>query len=49
MGVDEKDYKSWKESSLDKVGSKTKYLLLPRNHKYSSKGLCGSSGTLNVY
>jgi hypothetical protein len=25
------------------------YLLMPKNHQFSTKGFCGSTGTLNVY
>ena len=47
MGVEEKDYKSWKEN-LEKQKPDPRYLHLPVKQDFSSKGLCGSSGTLNV-
>ncbi len=47
MGIDEKDFKSWKES-LSKHKINPEYLLLPVKEDFSSQGLCGSSGTLKV-
>ena len=45
--AEDKEYEKWKEN-LGKVSEKAKYLLLPIKHKYSSKGLCGTNGTINV-
>ena len=47
MGVDQKEYKSWKEK-IQKEKANSPYLLLPIDHDFSTKGLCGTSGTLNV-
>ena len=48
MGTDEKEYKKWKET-LEKSNMAKQYLLQPVKSEYSSKGLCGSSGTLSVH
>jgi len=47
MGVDEKAYETWNKSLEDSKISHY-HLLLPTKKSFSSKGLCGSSGTLTV-
>lgn len=49
VGIDEKDYDKWKTALKDEAPSDSEFLLLPQKHSYSSKGLCGSSGTATVY
>lgn len=46
MGVDNKAYDKWKNTVKNQPFSR--YLLLPINHEFTSKGLCGSSGTLTL-
>lgn len=46
MGVDNKAYDKWKNTVKNQPFSR--YLLLPVNHEFASKGLCGSSGTLTL-
>lgn len=47
MGIEEKDYIKW-NSIISSLKTDPEYLLLPKKHDFSTKGLCGSSGTLNV-
>jgi hypothetical protein len=46
-GVDEREYKKWKED-LDSMRPSADYLLLPTSQDFKRKGLCGDSGTLTV-
>ncbi len=49
VGIDEKDYEKWKTTFKEDEPSNSEFLLLPQKHSYSSKGLCGSSGTATVF
>lgn len=47
MGVDNKEYDRWKEN-LAKFKPSSRYLLLPIKEDFSSKGLCGTNGSLTL-
>ena len=47
MGVDEKEHERW-GAALKKAKIDSPFLLVPREHDFSRKGLCGDSGTLKV-
>ena len=47
MGVDDKAYETWSKE-LDDAKLSPYHLLLPIKKNFSTKGLCGSSGTLTV-
>jgi hypothetical protein len=47
MGVDNKEFDKWNEN-LSKAQLTPDYLLLPIKQDFSTKGLCGSSGTLTL-
>lgn len=46
-GVDNKEYDKWKDT-LDKLKLNPEHLLLPIKQDFSTKGICGSSGTLTL-
>lgn len=46
-GLDNKEYDKWKDG-ISKANLNPEYLLLPTKHDFSSKGICGSSGTLTL-
>jgi hypothetical protein len=47
IGVDNKEYDKW-HAWLDKSKPSSDFLLLPVKQDFSSKGLCGSRGTLTL-
>ena len=46
-GVDNKEYDQWKDN-LAKAHLSSAHLLLPIKQDFSTKGICGSSGTLTL-
>ena len=49
VGIDEKDYNSWKDSLKDRLPNNDSFLFFPKQQAFSAKGLCGSSGTATVH
>ena len=49
VGIDDKDYNSWKDSLDSRLPHNDSSLFFPKKHSFSSKGLCGSSGTATVH
>jgi hypothetical protein len=47
MSIEEKEYNKWKQE-LSAVKGTPDYLLMPKSHQFSTKGFCGSTGTLTV-
>ena len=48
MGIEEKDFNKWK-SLITNNKIDPEHLLLPKKYDFITKGLCGSTGTLEVF
>ena len=48
MGIEEKDFNKWKQLiKNNKIDQE--HLLLPKKYDFTTKGLCGSTGILEVF
>ena len=47
FGVQAADYNAWK-ANLEKAKLSSNYLLIPFNHEFQSKAMCGTTGYAQV-
>ena len=48
FSAEQQDYNAWKENLLQAKPNK-EYLLLPLSHDFTSKALCGTTGSVTVF
>lgn len=49
-GIEKKEYEDWQERvKAAKISEDEEFILMPTQHKFSTEGLCSSSGIATVF